>query len=445
VLTKTLIIMSLMVTLTTVSLAQDLGMIIGWGSNVDFSDSQKYYGQAAPPVGNDFIAIDAGLYHSIAQKSDGSIAAWGIGSGLEGVSSGIEDHGQVTDKPDGNDFMAITAGIYHNVTIRSNGSLASWGSNASGQVSGTPTGNDFIAIAAGYGHSMALRSDGSLEVWGNNDYGQITNRPTDGNFIAIASSAYHCLAIAAEEGGKEGPIRAWGRDTYGQATPPEGHDFIAVAAGYNHSLALRSNGSLAAWGRDDGSPLGDFGQVTDTPGGNDFIAIACGYYHNIAIKSDGSIVAWGRDNKGQITGAPAGTNFIAVAAGGQHTLAIELNCLYQLQGDFDDNCRVDLSDFHILASAWISTYSLTNLQSITANWLTDCRLTPYYSACVAEQDCQYQLQGDFDDDCRVDLSDFYILASAWLSGYTVSDLQTMTDHWLTDCRLNPFDPACIPK
>jgi alpha-tubulin suppressor-like RCC1 family protein len=369
---KTTIFMSLMIALTAVSLAQDQGPIIGWGSDVETGNSPNYFGQATPPDGNDFMRIDANLDHSITLKTDGSIACWGDNT-----------YGQ-SSPPEGDIFVAVAAGANHNVAIRSNGSLASWGDDASGLLSDMPAGNDFIAIAAGYGHSMALRSDGILEVWGNDDYGQITNRPADGNFIAIASSAYHCLAIAAEDGATEGRIRAWGRDTYGQATPPEGHAFVAVAAGYNHSLALRSDGSLAAWGRNDGSSLGDFGQVTDTPEGNDFVAIASGYYHNIALKSDGSLVAWGRDNKGQVTGTPTEGDFMAVAAGGQHTLTIELNCLFQLQGDFDDDCSVSLSDHYILASAWLSTYFLSDLQSMTANWLTDCRLTPFDPACVPE-------------------------------------------------------------
>ena len=59
---------------------------------------------------------------------------------------------------------------------------------------------------------------------------------------------------------------------------PAGHDFVAIAAGDDHSLALKSDGSLAAWGQN------CCGQ-TDVPAGHDFVAIdAGGYYYSLAIR-----------------------------------------------------------------------------------------------------------------------------------------------------------------
>jgi alpha-tubulin suppressor-like RCC1 family protein len=270
------------------------------------------------------------------------------------------------------------------VAIRTDRSLESWGDDYYDQVGDTPSGTDFIAIAAGQYHSVALRSNGTVVVWGDDWYDQITDAPTSGYFIGIAAGGDHCVAIAAEEGASQGTLTAWGRNTFGQTNPPAGDDFIAVAAGYNHSLALRSDGSLVAWGRDDGNPLGDFGQVSDTPTDNDFMAITSGRYHNVVMKTDYSLVAWGRDNENQVTDTPVDTNFVTIAGGGYHTLALELNCLYQLEGDFDDNCRVNLRDFQSLASAWLSGYTLADLQFMTANWLTDCHLTPSDPACIPE-------------------------------------------------------------
>ena len=62
---------------------------------------------------------------------------------------------------------------------------------------------------------------------------------------------------------------------------------MAVAAGDFNSLALRADGTLAAWGKN------DYGQC-NVPAGNNFVAVASGSFHGLAIKADGSLAAWGR-------------------------------------------------------------------------------------------------------------------------------------------------------
>ena len=65
----------------------------------------------------------------------------------------------------------------------------------------------------------------------------------------------------------------------------------AIAAGHFHSLALKSDGSVLAWGCGGGN---DYGQCTVPAGAlSGVIAIAAGAYHSLALKSDGSVLAWG--------------------------------------------------------------------------------------------------------------------------------------------------------
>jgi alpha-tubulin suppressor-like RCC1 family protein len=90
---------------------------------------------------------------------------------------------------------------------------------------------------------------------------------------------------------------------------------VAVAAGTVYSLALKSDGSLAAWGND------IYGQ-TNVPSGTDFMAIEAGENHSVALRLDGSLVAWGANGNGQ-TIVPAGNGYTAIAAANTHSLAIQ--------------------------------------------------------------------------------------------------------------------------
>ena len=105
--------------------------------------------------------------------------------------------------------------------------------------------------------------------------------------------------------GFAGSIVGWGRNTWGQIDVPDSDDFIDIAAGGNNSLALKSDGSLVAWG--DG-PI-------DTPDGNNFVNIAVGYYHSLALKSDGALIPWRSNTFGLIDNTPTDNDFVTIAAG----------------------------------------------------------------------------------------------------------------------------------
>src|SRR5256885_11449783 len=83
-------------------------------------------------------------------------------------------------------------------------------------------------------------------------------------------------------------VIGWGYNGYNQTTIPSGlNNVIALAAGDNHSLALKSDGTVVGWGY-------NYDHETDVPGGlNTAVAIAAGQYHSLALKSDGTVIGWG--------------------------------------------------------------------------------------------------------------------------------------------------------
>jgi hypothetical protein len=153
-----------------------------------------------------------------------------------------------------------------------------------------------------------LKQDGSIVGWGSDGDGQAT--PPPGNdYVAIAANWRYSLALK-----QDGSIVGWGDNDYGQARPPRGNDYVAIAAGWRHALALKEDGSIVGWGHwkyDKDLP----------PEGNDYVAIAAGYDHSLALKEDGSIVGWGKNDCGEST-PPAGNNYVAIAAGEDYSLAI---------------------------------------------------------------------------------------------------------------------------
>ena len=263
------------------------GSLKGWGRNDD--------GQADVPDANDYIAIAAGGYHSLALKEDRSIVGWGGNS-----------FGQ-TNVPAGNNYVAIAAGGWHSLAIKSNGAVTGWGDDWYGQIN-VPHGHDFVAVAAGMCHSLAIKNDGSLVGWGDNAFGQI-DVPVGSDFIAIAAGVYHSMALKTD-----GTIATWGDNSYGQTDMPGISDFCWLSAGRYHSLGLISNGLLAGCGAYSCGPV-------LVPTERDFIEISSGWEHDLAIKNDGSLAAWGCNDDYQCY-VPMGSNYTAVSGGGYHGLAI---------------------------------------------------------------------------------------------------------------------------
>ncbi len=186
-------------------------------------------------------------------------------------------------------------------------------------------------ISAGYWHNTLLKSDGTVWTWGGNEWGQlgngtssasaITSTPTQvaglTGMIAVASGFYDSFALKSD-----GTLWAWGRNWIGQLgngtaadsfTPTQVYitDVKAVAAGLFHTVAVKNDGTVWAWGYNRTAwdyPTGQLGSSSpvstalplQVPGLTGITAISAGAYHNLALDSSGNVWAWGLGYYGEI-------------------------------------------------------------------------------------------------------------------------------------------------
>lgn len=148
--------------------------------------------------------------------------------------------------------------------------------------------------------------------WGANTYGQ-TNAPVAAtNVMAIAAGLSHSLALKAD-----GTVLAWGQA--GRTNVPAGlSNVVAIAAGRGQSLALKADGTLVAWG------VPNTAATTNIPSHlTNIVAIACGDDHNLVLRENGTVFAWGANYSGQTTVPASLSNVVAIVAGNTGNLAIK--------------------------------------------------------------------------------------------------------------------------
>jgi hypothetical protein len=306
-----------------------LGRVVAWGKNV--------YGQTNTPAGlTNVVAIAAGAQHSLALRSDGTIIGWGANlAGQTNVPSGLSN---VTALAAGG-ILAPTANGGHSVALRADGTVATWGYPAT---NAPPWLSKVVAVSSGASHTLALTSDGAVAGWGADNYGESTgsgnqvltngwvalNKMPLTNVVAIAAGEFHSLALRSD-----GTVIGWGLNSSGQAigaasltdTPTNGFvrlagqllsNVVAIAAGSAHSLALKQDGTVVAWGAN------NVGQRDIPAGLSNVVAIAAsgnqGMNYSLALTADGNVVSWGNARV-----LPSGlTNVLAISAGSDFSLAL---------------------------------------------------------------------------------------------------------------------------
>lgn len=238
------------------------GTLAAWGSNDSGrlgNNGNPLYPSKVPVAvntagtlaGKTVVAIAAGLGHSLALCSDGTLAAWGSNSAGQlgnaattnsSVPVAVDRSGLLADKT----VVAIAAGTYHSLALCADGTLAAWGRNDSGELgtnttirssvpvavtrNGVLSGKTIAAVAAGAYHNLVLCTDGTVAAWGSNGFGQLGNNTAQPSMVPVAIDRSGVLA---------------------------GRTVTAVAAGNSHSLALCADGTLTSWGDNTSGRLGN--------------------------------------------------------------------------------------------------------------------------------------------------------------------------------------------
>jgi alpha-tubulin suppressor-like RCC1 family protein len=274
---------------------------------------------------DDVVSVATGRFHNLALLGSGMVLSWGYN-----IRGQLGD-GTTTNRPapvpvcavGATDcaanplagVVAIAAGDYHNLALLTDGTVVAWGGNYAGQL-GTSAGSadrttptrvcdvgssdcaadplaGVIAIAVGTDHSFALRAGGAVVSWGANSTGQLGDNTTSGQIRPVT-----VCAVGA---------------TNCTANPLVG--VTAIAGGSNHSVGVLSDGSVVAWGSNQGGRLGTNGptsQYTPAPvcavGATDCSAdpltgiatLAVDGAASLALGTDGTVVGWGANLNGQL-------------------------------------------------------------------------------------------------------------------------------------------------
>jgi hypothetical protein len=246
-------------------------------------------------------------------------------TGLPFISGAFDNltHGQAVALSYGGvtyNYVAHYYGVTGNdlVLVWANQRVFAWGQNAYGEVgdgtttirklmvpvttSGVLAGKTITAIAAGNLVSLALCSDGTVAAWGYGGYSQLGNNTSTTSYVPVLV------------------------DTTSGASALSGKKVVAISAGNYHCMALCSDGTVATWGRNDNGILGNNSTalsqvpvaVNTSSGisalyGKTVIAIAAGSDHSLALCSDGTVAAWGYNGGGALGNGSFTDSWVPVA------------------------------------------------------------------------------------------------------------------------------------
>ena len=396
---------------------KDNGTLWSWGINNrgQVGDGTEINRSSPVQVGalTTWSKIATGGDNSAAIKTDGTMWLWGlnnygtIGDELTFHRSSPVQVGALTT------WSKVALGNNHTMAIKTDGTLWAWGRNNVGQLGDNTTANKsspiqvgslttWSQIDGGNSFAVALKNDGTMWLWGNNDYGQQGTSTTNisrSSPVQVGSLATWSKISAGTQGMSfaietDGSWYSWGRNASGglgddtvinRSSPvqvgTEVYGWSLVSRGGYHTAAIRADGTLWAWGRNQVGQHGRNDTVlrsspvqlgTDTNWSKVSASTNC----ILAIKADNSLWVWGYQDQGVLginsvtpVSSPvqvgATTDWSLIASTRYHAGAIKTNGTLWTWGKSSDHGQLGLGD-RVDRSSPVQVGSDTNWSLVSA-------------------------------------------------------------------------------
>jgi alpha-tubulin suppressor-like RCC1 family protein len=307
--------------------------------------------------GTNWKQVTCGYMHTAAIKTDGTLWTWGYNAfGQLGNNATISKSSPIQTIAGGTNWKQVSGGSSNIAAIKTDGTLWNWGYNGDGRLGDSTTisksspiqtiagGTNWKQVAGGYYHTAAIKTDGTLWTWGDNSYGQLGDSTTTSksspvqtiaggtNWKQVSCGQYHIAAIKTD-----GTLWNWGRNNNGQlgdSTPTSksspiqtivgGTNWKQVTCGAYHTAAMKTDGTLWSWGYNlfgalgNNTTISNLRPVQTIAGGTNWKQVTCGAYHTAAIKTDGTLWSWGNGGDGRLgdsTSIPKSSPVQTIAGG----------------------------------------------------------------------------------------------------------------------------------